>query len=75
MFIQILGGFRVIERFFLHYMTPVACRIADADEHRYSSATGGFERSISPWIPVDRVVSVLLKVRACLEKEAVRVNG
>jgi hypothetical protein len=52
----------------------MACRVADADEHGHSSTAGSFEGSVSPWIPVNWVVGMLLKVRARFKQEAVGVH-
>jgi hypothetical protein len=52
----------------------MACRVADADENGHSSTAGSFEGSVSPWIPVNGVVGVLLKVRTRFKEEAVGVH-
>jgi hypothetical protein len=52
----------------------MACRVADADENGHSSTAGTFEGSVSPWIPVNGVVGVLLKVRTRFKEEAVGVH-
>ena len=55
---------KVLERFTLHDVAPVAGAVADAEENRPPEASGGFKRLIPPGIPVHRVVGMLQQVRA-----------
>jgi hypothetical protein len=52
----------------------MAGRVSDADKDRNSAFPSGFECSITPWIPVDGVVGVLLEVGAGLKEEPIGVN-
>ena len=63
----------VLERLALHHVTPVARRVADAQEYRLVFALRARERLFAPRVPVHGVVRVLQKVRARLAREAVRV--
>ena len=47
-------------------MTPMARRIANADQHRLVLGLCTLERLNAPRIPINRVVSVLKQVRAGL---------
>ena len=63
----------VLERLALHHMAPVAGRVADAQQDRLFLRLGLVERLLSPRIPVNRVVLMLLQVRGCLLGQAVGV--
>ena len=66
-----LRNFRVFERLPLHYVAPVAGGVADGKKDRFIFGAGPGEGFFTPWKPIDGVVSVLQKVRALFEREAV----
>ena len=73
--VQVFRGFGIIEGFLLHDMAPMAGGVPDAHQDRDAPAPSCGEGLISPWIPVDRVVGVLLQVGAGFEKKAIGVDG
>jgi hypothetical protein len=66
------GGLRVLERFPLHDVAPVAGRVADRDQHRPVLATRALPGLVPPRVPVDRVLAVLAQVGARLGSQTVR---
>jgi len=66
------GGRLVLETLMLHHVTPVTCRIADAQKHGLVLGTGGLEGLCPPRIPVDRILRVLQQIRAGLGSQAIR---
>src|SRR5581483_1323383 len=65
------GRFVVLERLVLHHVAPVACGVADGEEHRLVLFARARERLVAPWVPVDRVVGGLQEVRPRLAGEAI----
>ena len=53
----------VFKRLVRHHVTPVTRRITDAQQHRFVLAARFFKRFFTPRIPIDRIVSVLQKIR------------
>jgi hypothetical protein len=62
---------RVLERLPLHDVAPVAGRVADGEEDRPVQQAGAGEGSLTPGLPVHRVVQVLQEIRARLAGQAV----
>ena len=69
--VEELGDRRILEGLALHHVAPVAGGVADREEDRPVELARALERFTPPWIPVDRVVSVLEQVRARLGRESV----
>ena len=66
-----VGDRGILERLVRHHVTPVARRVADRQEDRLAFGARPLERFVAPRVPVDRVVAVLVEVRAGLGAEAV----
>jgi hypothetical protein len=62
---------RLLERFPLHHVTPMASRIPDAEKDRLRFGPGPGEGFRAPGIPVDRIELVLDQVRGFLPGEAI----
>ena len=58
------GDRRVLEGLVGHDVAPVAGRVADAQEDGLVFGAGALESGVAPGVPVDRIVDVLLQVRA-----------
>src|ERR1051325_180827 len=54
-----------------HHVTPMAGRITHAQKDRFVLAAGLVERFLSPGIPIDRVGSVLEKIRTFLPRKTI----
>ena len=65
----------VLEGLALHDVAPVAGRVTDREEHGPAGAARHLEGLVAPWVPVHRVVGVLLEVRAALQREPVDEPG
>ncbi len=65
------SGVRVLEGLVRHHMAPVACGVADGEEHGAILGTRACEGLLAPRIPVDRVLGVLTEVRAGRTPESV----
>ena len=63
----------VLERLVLHYVTPVARRIANAQQNRLVLVARLRQGIFTPGIPVDRVVRVLEKIGTGLLDKCVRI--
>ena len=57
------GNLSVFERFVGHHMAPMASRIADRKQDRLALGPGQRQRLSAPFVPVHRVLRVLLQVR------------
>ena len=68
------GDVLVLEAFPLHDVTPVAGRVAYAEQDRLVLAAGLGERLIAPGIPVHRIVGVLEQVGAALSGQPISVG-
>jgi hypothetical protein len=53
----------------------MASRVADAEKHGPVLRLGTREGLVTPWVPIDRIVSVLTQVRAGFVDEPIRVFG
>ena len=62
----------IFKRLVLHHVTPVTGRIADTQQDWFVLRFCLCEGLLTPCIPVNRVVRVLKKVRACLINQPVR---
>jgi hypothetical protein len=71
--VQLAGDRFVFEALFLHHVAPVAGRVPDRQKHRPPERSSPRKGLVAPGEPIDRVVRVLQKVRARLEREPVRV--
>src|SRR3989304_4374975 len=72
-FVHELSYFLVVEAFLLHDVTPVTSAVANGDEDGFFLLSCLLERFINPWIPINRVVGVLEKVRALLMYQPFRL--
>jgi hypothetical protein len=61
----------ILERLVRHHVTPVTRRVTNRQQDRLALALRAVERLAAPWIPIDRIIRVLEKVRARLAREAV----
>ncbi len=66
-----VGRCVVLERLVRHDVAPVARRVADREEDRLVLVARLREGLVAPRIPVDRVVAVLVEVRAGLVGQAI----
>jgi hypothetical protein len=57
---------RVFEGFMLHYMTPMASRVADAEQNGFVLCLGFRQGFLAPCIPIHRIMGMLEEVRASL---------
>ena len=64
-------GFRVLERFPLHHVAPMAGRVADRQQDRLVFGLGARQRLLTPRIPVHGIVRVLAQIRALLIDETI----
>jgi hypothetical protein len=58
------GDVLILERFVFHDMTPVAGGVANTDKKRFVLSLCLFKGLLTPGIPVDRVIGVLLQIEA-----------
>ena len=61
-----MGDLRIFKAFVGHYVTPVACAVADAEKDWFVLCFGLGKGFLTPWIPVHRIVGVLEQIRAGL---------
>ncbi len=73
--IEDFGDLFILETLVLHDVTPMARRVADAEEDRPVELPGALECLGPPGIPVHGVMGMLPQVRAGFVKEAVGERG
>jgi hypothetical protein len=56
------GNFTVFKHLMLHYMAPVTTAVSDGDKYSFMLITCTFKGFIAPWIPIERVIFMLLEV-------------
>src|SRR5579875_3721204 len=61
----------VLEGLAFHHMAPVAGGVADAEQDGFIFGPCFFESFLAPGIPVNRIMSMLQQIRACLVNKAV----
>src|SRR5215510_14432340 len=61
----------VFEGLVLHHVTPVTCRIPDAEQNRLVLASSTLQSFGPPRIPVDGVMSVLEKIGTSFDDESI----
>ena len=69
------GQLLVLERLALHHMTPMASRVADAQENRFVPAARFIEGLFTPGVPIHRIMLVLKQVRGLLGGQTIGVCG
>ena len=70
-FVEDFGDFFVLKTLMFHDVTPMARRVADAEEDRSVELLGTIQRLRSPRIPIDGVVGVLFEIRTGFVGEVV----
>ena len=61
----------VLEGFFFHDVAPVACGVTDGEEDGFMIFLGLLEGILTPWVPIDGVMSMLEEVRAFFVSELI----
>ena len=67
------GDVLAFEGFMLHHMTPVACRVADAEQNGLVFCLGFGQGRLAPCMPIHRIMGVLAEIRTGLMNQAIRM--
>src|SRR5262249_5486798 len=65
------GDSGILERFVRHHVTPMARGVTDRQQDGLVLLARQPQRFLAPRIPIDRVVRVLLQIRAGLLRESI----
>jgi hypothetical protein len=66
-----LSDLGIFKYLMFHYMAPMAAAVSDRDKNRFMLMFRPFECFIAPWIPIQRVVFVLLQIGGILKYKSI----